>query len=184
MQLKALLVSAVAVAAVSAQTFEKGACSECVFKTLDKNAVCAKLPAEDLKSVNTLFADPAAINATQVAALIQKEAVKACLCDWVAPTANSTSSCSTGAPAACTEAQAKAVNEQLAAMGTNVLKCAAAPGGGNGGNSTTSTSASGAKPSATSPSAGPSPTKSAASMANVPYALAFALVGVAAFFGY
>ncbi|KAF9976464.1 hypothetical protein BGZ73_008532 [Actinomortierella ambigua] len=177
MQLKGLFIAAVAVAAANAQTFEKNKCTECVFKTISTNAACSKLPAADLTSVNSLFANPE-VNQTQVTALIQNQGIKTCLCDWVAADA-STASCAAGSPAACDAAQSKAVKDSLAALNKDVIKCAAAPGASPsapGGNTTTPTNK-------TSPGT-PTPTKSGASAINIPYALSMALVGAVAFFGF
>ncbi|KAG0223667.1 hypothetical protein BGW42_005733 [Actinomortierella wolfii] len=170
MQLKSLLVSAVAVAAVSAQSFEKGPCSDCIFKSFNKNAVCTKLPASDMTSLSGAFANYT-VNVPLLSSLIQKQAIKGCVCDWVSTaftTNGAASSCTTGTSPACNATQVKTATEQLGRLNAGILKCS----------------------NATTPSSSPTPTKapspkpsSGASAINLPYAISFAFIGVVTFLG-
>ncbi|KAG0249661.1 hypothetical protein DFQ27_009883 [Actinomortierella ambigua] len=174
MQVKALLVSAIAVAAVSAQSFDLNACSDCVFASFDKNAVCSKLPTNDMTSLKSVF-DSGVVDVPKMSGLLQNPAIRECMCDWTATAFTPTGAangCMTTAPIACNASQVAEAQQKLTPL-TLILNCpkttnkpptATSPAGGAGG-----------------AGAGPSPT--GAANVNLPSILSLAAVGVAAFFG-
>ncbi|KAG0223668.1 hypothetical protein BGW42_005734 [Actinomortierella wolfii] len=176
MQLKGLLVSAVAVAAVSAQTFELNKCSECVFASFGKNAVCAKLPADQMANLTSVF-NTGTLNTPLMMQLAKEQAIKDCMCDWkntaFTPT-GAAATCFTGDAAPCNASQVEEAKKGMGPVDT-VMRCNA--NGGSG-----AQPSGGAKPTATDSGKGAQPT-GAASMINVPYVLSVAAVGVAAFLG-
>ncbi|KAF9976461.1 hypothetical protein BGZ73_008529 [Actinomortierella ambigua] len=179
MQLKSLLISAVAVAAVSAQSFELNECSKCVFASFDKNAVCAKLPAADRASLTGVFTS-GSVDTPLMLKLLQNPDIKACMCDWYSTAFTPTgaaSGCTSGTPLACNATQVEEATTKLKPLGI-VLSCGTAPT-----NKPPTPSATTGTNGGAGAGAKPTPTGAAVSNLNLPYALSMVAVGAAAFLG-
>ncbi|KAF9096740.1 hypothetical protein BGX23_010549 [Mortierella sp. AD031] len=185
MQFKTLALAAVAVAAVSAQTFENNACTKCVFESFPKDESCAKLTPAQLTTLTSNFAN-GAVNAVGLAAAAQDPSIKACVCHWAG---NAFKPDGTGAAGACfangaTTCNTTQIGEATSGIAplTVVLGCTA------GGNVTApnATTPAGGKPSSTSTGAPGTTTTSKPSDAlklNMPYVLSVAALGLAALAG-
>jgi hypothetical protein len=178
MQFKTLAFAAVAVAAVSAQSFEQNACSQCVTTSFSKDTSCTSLTPEQMANLTAGFSS-SPVQPLKIGAAIKDPAIKECVCHWVA-TAFSTDgkgaagSCFTGTtPApACNASQIEEAHSGIKMMeSSGILGCSATPSGG-----------AGVKPSTTG-GATPSTKPSGAIQLNMPYVLSVAALGLAALAG-
>ncbi|KAF9907946.1 hypothetical protein EC991_010386 [Linnemannia zychae] len=179
MQFKTLALAAVAVAAVSAQSFEQNACSACVTSSFTKDTGCASLTPGQMTNLTASFTSP--LQPLKIIAAIQDPTVKACVCHWAATAftpdgkgaAGSCFTPTTPAPACNSSQLLEATNGVKTMQDSGVLVCTGAPSGG-------------VQPSAT-PSGGagakPSDKPSSAIQLNMPYVLSVAALGLAALAG-
>ncbi|KAG0038028.1 hypothetical protein BGZ82_001271 [Podila clonocystis] len=169
MQIKSLVIASVAVAAVSAQTFANNSCTQCVYASFPKDPECAKLSADQAKTLTGVFGNNTP-NITLLSQLVKEPVFQSCLCHWSeqgwTPT-GAVGSCISGPAAVCNATDIKAGKDGIAPLAP-ILKCSAL------------------KPTGTS-TAGPSPTtsnKPSAANINIPYALTVAAFGLVALAGF
>ncbi|KAK3808624.1 MAG: hypothetical protein J3Q66DRAFT_355248 [Benniella sp.] len=174
MQFKTLAVVAIAAAAVSAQTFENNACSQCVLGSFKEDTSCKSLSAEDMGKISASL-QPTKVDPLLLSAAVQKPEVRACVCHWATTaftTGGAAGSCISGATPTCNATQQTQAHDGIKGLGP-FLGC------GNG----TATPSGGAGSPSPSPSAPAGGGKSSAS-SNIPNVILAAVVGLAAFAGF
>ncbi|KAF9125353.1 hypothetical protein BGW39_007460 [Mortierella sp. 14UC] len=181
MQFKTLALAAIAVAAVSAQSFEQNACSKCVIGSFTKDTSCTSLTPGQMANLTAGFSS-SPVQPLKIAAAIQDPTVRACVCHWAATAfspdgkgaAGSCFTPTTPAPA-CNSSQLEEAHNGIKTLeATGMLGCSGVP-------------SSGAQPPASSTGGGagaaPSNKPSGAIQLNMPYVLSVAALGLAALAG-
>ncbi|KAF9426975.1 hypothetical protein BGZ94_005699 [Podila epigama] len=185
MQFKTLAIATMAVAAVSAQSFADNDCSKCVLSSFPKDKACATLPAADIASINSVFANNTA-NVPLLGQLVKNPAIKGCVCNWAAtvftPTGAAAECLAGGATAVCQKADIDAATAQITPI-VPLLQCgtAVAPPTGSPAPPTPTTGAG--DKGTDKPADKPADGKSAGS-ANAPYFLTVAALGLVALAGF
>ncbi|KAG0034341.1 hypothetical protein BGZ81_005223 [Podila clonocystis] len=175
MQIKSLVIASVAVAAVSAQQFANNTCTQCVFASFPKDSECAKLSADQAKTLTGIFANNS-VNVGLLNQLVKEPVYQSCLCHWSVEgwaAGGAVSSCISGAAAVCNAADIKAAEDGIKPLAP-ILKCSALKPNGT-------------SPSATGTGTAPAPStsnKPSAANINIPYALTVAAFGLVALVGF
>ncbi|KAF9430738.1 hypothetical protein BGZ94_004507 [Podila epigama] len=110
-------------AVVTAQTFEKNPCSDCVLGSIPKEKACAALVPVDLQQLQAAFAGNV-VNVVGLGTASQNPAIKKCMCNWASNAfspGGAASGC-TGAKAVCNAVQVADARSKIAPM-TSVFKC-------------------------------------------------------------
>ncbi|KAF8929029.1 hypothetical protein EDD21DRAFT_415908 [Dissophora ornata] len=179
MQIKTLALAAVAVVAVSAQTFDNNTCTQCVYGSFSKDTSCAALNSTELAQLEAAFSNNT-VNPLAIAAANQVPAIHTCICHWAQTAFTSTGaagSCISGTTPTCNSTQVGEAEAGISGL-NQILSCAASTNTTGGSTATGSATGSASTATATTKPSG------ASIQMKMPYVLSVAAIGLAALAGF